>query len=154
MNFRDSMRIRISPEMKLLVGLVVASFFVLAAAANPQTASQSEPTNLIYSVKGPDLYQAYCASCHGADGRGGGAVAPALKAKVPDLTVLAKNNKGVYPVAKVRRVIAGDESGLPAHGTRAMPVWGPIFHQIERDQDFGNVRLQNLAMYLESMQRK
>jgi hypothetical protein len=35
-----------------------------------------------------------------------------------------------------------------------MPVWGPIFHQIEEDQDFGNVRLRNLIKYLETIQQK
>jgi len=30
---------------------------------------------------------------------------------------------------------------------REMTIWGPIFHQIESDQDFGNVRLQNLTKY-------
>ena len=43
---------------------------------------------------------------------------------------------------------------MDSHGSRDMPVWGPIFHQIENDQDFGNVRLQNLIKYLESIQEK
>jgi mono/diheme cytochrome c family protein len=33
-----------------------------------------------------------------------------------------------------------------------MPIWGPIFHQIEADMDWGNVRLENLVKYLESIQ--
>jgi hypothetical protein len=35
-----------------------------------------------------------------------------------------------------------------------MPVWGPIFHQIEEDQDFGNVRIANLVRYLSVIQQK
>jgi hypothetical protein len=35
-----------------------------------------------------------------------------------------------------------------------MPVWGPIFHQVERDRDWGSVRLENLATYIESIQKK
>jgi len=35
-----------------------------------------------------------------------------------------------------------------------MPVWGPIFHQVEDDQDFGEVRLANLVKYIESIQQK
>jgi hypothetical protein len=33
-----------------------------------------------------------------------------------------------------------------------MPVWGPIFHQVEADIDRGNVRIENLIRYLESIQ--
>jgi len=76
-----------------------------------------------------------------------------LKGKVPDLTVLAKNNVGQFPSAGVRKVITGDELVI-SHGSREMPIWGPIFHQIEADQDFGNVRLENLVKYLASIQRK
>ena len=39
-----------------------------------------------------------------------------------------------------------------SHGSREMPIWGPIFHQIESDVDRGNVRLENLVKYLESIQ--
>jgi hypothetical protein len=35
-----------------------------------------------------------------------------------------------------------------------MPIWGPIFHEIEFDRDLGNVRLENVTKYLESIQRK
>lgn len=40
---------------------------------------------------------------------------------------------------------------LASHGSREMPIWGPIFHQIESDVDKGNV-LENLVKYLESIQ--
>jgi mono/diheme cytochrome c family protein len=33
-----------------------------------------------------------------------------------------------------------------------MPIWGPIFHQIEADVDYGNVRMENLVRYLEAIQ--
>jgi mono/diheme cytochrome c family protein len=78
-------------------------------------------------------------------------MAPTLKASVPDLTVVAKNHGGQFPANLVRRIIAGDEASA-SHGSRDMPIWGPIFHQIEWDQDLGNVRLENLVKYLESIQ--
>ena len=120
-------------------------------ATHAQTKEQLE--HLIYSVKGPDLFRAHCAACHGTDAKGGGPMAAALKTKAPDLTVLAKNNGGQFPSARVRKTITGD-GALASHGSREMPIWGPIFHQIESDQDFGNVRLQNLTKYLESLQQK
>jgi mono/diheme cytochrome c family protein len=78
-------------------------------------------------------------------------MAPTLKASVPDLTVVAKNHGGQFPANLVRKIIAGDEVSA-SHGSRDMPIWGPIFHQIEWDQDLGNVRLENLVKYLESIQ--
>ncbi|MGC1967608.1 MAG: cytochrome c [Candidatus Acidiferrales bacterium] len=127
--------------------------------AKTQTGSQTarEPGNsenqqtLIRSVDGVDLYRAYCASCHGKDGKGNGPVAPALKATVPDLTVIAKNNGGKFPTARVRRIIEG-QGMIASHGSREMPVWGPIFSQVEADVDRGPVRLENLVKYLESIQ--
>jgi len=112
---------------------------------------QQQATQLIHSVEGTDLFRSYCAPCHGADARGAGPVAPALKTRMPDLTVLARNNKGQFPSERVRRMIEGDE-GIAAHGSREMPVWGPLFHQVEADMDWGNVRLSNLMKYLQSIQ--
>ena len=108
-------------------------------------------TPLIPSVKGPDLFRTYCASCHGVDGKGKGPAAPALKASVPDLTLLSKRNRGKFPAAHVREVIIGEQV-VAAHGSREMPIWGPIFHQVEGDQDWGNVRVENLVKYLASIQ--
>ena len=45
--------------------------------------------------QGQQAYLKYCASCHGKDGRGKGPVSPYLKIKVPDLSLLKKNNKGI-----------------------------------------------------------
>ena len=48
----------------------------------------------------------------------------------------------------------GADDLLSAHGSKEMPIWGPIFHEIEFDQDLGNVRLENVTKYLEFLQRK
>ena len=42
----------------------------------------------------------------------------------------------------------------PAHGDREMPIWGPIFHEVESDQDWGEVRVDAITKYLESIQQK
>jgi Cytochrome c len=148
-------------RLKMLSGMVLGCLLLSSLGASPQTGSHSEEKTpvktkeqierLIYSVKGPDLFRAHCAACHGADAKGNGPMVSALKTKAPDLTVLAKNNGGKFPSARVRSQIMGDDVAL-SHGSREMPVWGPIFHQIESDQDFGNVRLANLLKYLESLQ--
>jgi mono/diheme cytochrome c family protein len=144
---------------RMLRSLALCCFVVATLHAGPQTASTTKEQTterlqrLIYSVKGSDLFRAHCAACHGLDAKGNGPLAPALKTKVADLTVLAKNNGGQFPSARVRRAIMGDDV-LASHGSREMPIWGPVFHQIESDQDFGIVRLQNLTKYLESIQQK
>jgi hypothetical protein len=48
-------------------------------------------------------------------------------------------------------MILGDDP-VVAHGPREMPVWGPVFHQVEEDVDRGNVRIDNLVKYLASIQ--
>src|SRR3974390_752094 len=52
-------------------------------------------------------YQASCAACHGVDAKGDGPVSNELKTHPADLTVLAKNNNGVFPSDKVYQIIDG-----------------------------------------------
>jgi len=124
-----------------------------AQERGPGAAQQKQPIRLVTSLEGSDIFRAHCAACHGSDGQGRGPVAPALNAKVPDLTTISKRNGGVFPIKRIRAVIAGDE-GLVAHGSRDMPIWGPIFHQIEQDRDYGNIRMENITRFVESIQRK
>ena len=71
-------------------------------------------------------YQSGCAACHGVDGKGKGPLTAALKSTPTDLTVLTKNNHGVFPVNAVYEVIDGRKS-ISSHGTREMPIWGYQF---------------------------
>ena len=67
-----------------------------------------------------------CASCHGADGKGGARQPNSLAAVPPDLTQLAKANAGVFPTARVYETIDG-RLALKSHGPRDMPVWGQLY---------------------------
>jgi len=113
----------------------------------------SAQTRLIDSIQGPALYRSYCASCHGADATGGGPMARALKVPPVDLTRIAARNGGMFPLPRVSRIISGEEQLPSGHGTRAMPVWGPIFSQVDADQDLGRIRIDNLARYLRELQK-
>jgi mono/diheme cytochrome c family protein len=146
----------ITTRLKILtIGVIIMfSVFGRTAVAQSKPASQKGYEELIYSVRGPDLFRAHCAPCHGLDGKGSGPVSVALKTKPANLTLLAKNNGGKFPIAGIRKFISGDDPFSASHGTREMPIWGPIFHQIEEDQDFGGVRLQNLIAYLQTIQQK
>jgi mono/diheme cytochrome c family protein len=140
-------------SLQLVLVLALVSVILPGFGKQSQTApiAEHQSPQLIRSVEGPDLFRAYCAPCHGLDARGAGPAAPALKAKVPDLTLLARNNRGQFPAARVRQMIAGDKL-VAAHGSREMPIWGPIFHKVEADMDWGNVRLSSLVEYLQSIQ--
>ena len=59
-----------------------------------------------------------------------------------------------FPLPRIQRIISGEEPGTAGHGTRAMPVWGPIFSQFAWDQDLGKIRVYNLAKRIEEMQVK
>lgn len=147
---------KIRSALQGLPVLVLGMLFLARGAAQAQStpAAPKQYEQLIYSVKGPDLFRAHCAACHGADGKGNGPVAPALKAKPANLTALTKKNDGKFPTERIEKFISGDDPPVSSHGSREMPVWGPIFHQIEDDRDLGNVRLQNLVKYLETIQQK
>jgi mono/diheme cytochrome c family protein len=143
--------------LPLLLALLAALAAFAAAGESPddkpKTTKDAQRERLIPSLKGPDLFHAYCAPCHGQDAKGDGPAAGALNSKVPDLTTIAQRNGSVFPEAKVRSIIAGDDA-MVAHGSREMPIWGPIFHQVEADRDYGNIRMKNLIEYLKSIQQK
>ena len=61
-------------------------------------------------------YQSNCASCHGMDAKGDGPVGKELKTRPTDLTLLAKKNKGVFPLNAVYRIIDGRDQ-IASHGT-------------------------------------
>jgi len=131
------------------VGVVLLAFFCSTSVH----ATKERKTPSIHTVNGAEIFRDYCAPCHGLDGRGNGRVAPALRFKVPDLTQISKRAGGKFPRARIRSVIEGTET-VSGHGSREMPIWGPVFHQITADQDLGAVRTDNVTSYIESIQQK
>lgn len=106
-------------------------------------------------------FEANCASCHGINGKGNGPITDLLKKSPPDLTMLAKNNGGVLPVARLYEVIDG--TGVAAHGTRDMPVWGRDYrvqageYYMDAPYDpetFVRTRILTLLEYLNRLQVK
>ena len=108
---------------------------------------------------GEELFQELCATCHGVSGKGDGPAARALAKPVSNLTALASNNDGVFPMKQVEDSITG-KSQIVAHGTIDMPVWGQRFEELRPDwklnrrKALARQRIYNLALYIESIQAK
>lgn len=106
------------------------------------------------SNSGKDMFNNYCAVCHGTDGKGSGPAASAMKNNPTDLTVLAQKAGGKYPSSHVAAVIRGQAS-LPSHGSQDMPVWGPLFSSISQGHESQvQQRITNLVKYIETLQAK
>ena len=126
--------------------------FILALVFMGQSMTHSAAAN-----PGKEMYVQYCSSCHGRDGRGSGAVSPFLKVKVPDLTLLKKKNKGIYPMDQVMFAIDGRRK-LRSHGDPAMPVWGESFSAEVKDPKSAEVTVGSkekaIAEYVATLQRE
>jgi mono/diheme cytochrome c family protein len=106
-------------------------------------------------------FDSNCASCHGRDGKGKGVLVDMLKRSPPDLTVLSKNNGGVFPMTRLYEVIEG--SNVPGHGSRDMPVWGADYrvkdaeHYMEAPYDaeaLVRARILALLEYINRLQAR
>lgn len=112
---------------------------------------------MVAKLPGDEVFNNLCAVCHGTAGKGDGPAASTLGKAVPDLTVLARNEDGVFPRKQVENVIFGrfrDESG----GKSKMPYWGEHFRFLKTGvsgiprNEYAWERTHTLATYVESLQ--
>jgi len=137
----------------VLTLLLLLSLLSISSGQNAsRDHSQSPPARI--PLDGARIFQHHCATCHGTDGRGHGPASAALKHTAPDLTLISPRNGGKFPQQRVKEIIQGKPPGPLVHGDQEMPIWGPIFHQVEADEDWGEVRLDSIAKYLESIQQR
>lgn len=136
---------RIASGPVLLVLLVLLACAAVPAGADPTTAA------------GAELYQRFCASCHGAEGHGDGPAATTLDPPPADLTTIARRRAGRFPDEEIHAIVDG-RAVLPAHGTRAMPVWG---YELEArapppapGRASAQAMTQRLVDYLRGLQRE
>jgi len=130
----------------VLSGFVLFGLSIAGSAAFAQGAA---------TFSGEELFQRFCAACHGPEGRGDGPVAHSLAVLVPDLTRLYERRGNTFPAAEVREVIDG-RSVVIAHGTRFMPVWGYEFW-VEEGADVvaeeeARIMIDRLVNFLRSIQ--
>jgi mono/diheme cytochrome c family protein len=111
----------------------------------------SEPVRV---PSGADTFATHCASCHGPRAEGDGPVAATLSVNVPNLRTLSQRNKGQFPTDAVASYIDG-RNFPAAHGTRNMPVWGPVFDTTGRliaGGESSAQRIQSVIDYLRTLQ--
>lgn len=132
-----------------VVGFLMLALRVVPADAQPTLKSATAPR--IQSVQGADTFKAYCVSCHGIQAKGDGPAATALKKAPADLTTIAKRNGGKFSPSDVEGVILGT-SVMASHGSRDMPIWGPVFQSLAPDASVVKLRVANLVDYVKSIQ--
>ena len=138
--------------MRIATLFVFLTGGLLMAAQGPAKISKV-PAPVTPADSGKSMFGAYCASCHGFDGKGSGPAAPALKTPPADLTLLARKNGGKYPSLVVVNAIK-DGVGS-AHGSKDMPVWGPILLSVSPNgSPVVQQRISNLTDYIETLQVK
>lgn len=132
------------------------------APANPQKRSVPAPQiKLVRSVipsypvdAGKEMFNTYCGTCHGEDGRGFGPAAPALTMNVPDLTLLSARNGGNYPKYRVLTALSR-QSEFHGQSASDMPDWYPAFASLDRTCPLRSVlRARNISRYVETLQAK
>lgn len=148
---------RVMKFISLAVVLIMISALAVAQDAPAQTAAPTVkhvPIANTPANSGKEMFNSYCAVCHGKDAKGNGPAASAMKTAPTDLTELAQKNNGKYPAAHVAAVIRG-QAALPSHGSADMPVWGPLFSSIsEGHESQVQQRTANLVEYIEKLQAK
>lgn len=148
--------------MVLLLGLTNASAqeSSTGAASGTNPSAGSELTLVPGSGKitsGQLEFREFCQQCHGPQGLGDGPTAAVLTKKPANLTVLTRNNGGVFPTQNVRDYITGDKFVL-AHGTREMPLWGLQFRRRrssagpEASEADIDAKINRLVEYIRSLQ--
>lgn len=147
---------RVMKFISVIAILVVASALCVAqqAVADNKPAVKHVPITRTASNNGQQMFDTYCAVCHGKDGKGSGPAASAMKTPPIDLTQLAKNGGGKYPASHVAAVLKG-QAMTPSHGSQDMPIWGPLFSSISQGHE-GQVqqRITNLVNYVDGIQAK
>lgn len=107
--------------------------------------------------EGAQVYDANCSVCHGASGKGDGALAGDLPSAPVDLTRIAARNGGTFPIAKTLSMIDGYARG--AHDGRVMPEFGAVLGSDTVPVDVNGILtptprpLAALLEYLESIQQ-
>ena len=138
------------------------ALLLLTTTLSLSTAALGQTTKTVEKGVGQKDYEVRCSLCHGLDAKGDGVFNKVLKVVPPDLTVLAKNNGGLFPAERIGMVIDG-RVDIASHGPRDMPIWGQRYavDAAEKFVDFPyaqeayiRARVLMLVEYLYRIQQK
>jgi len=127
----------------------------LCAILSAQSVPKIETTTITQTnaASGQQMFETYCAVCHGTDGRGGGPAAASLKVAPANLTQLTAKNNGKVPTYHVSATLPS--GAVSAHGSNQMPIWGDAFKGLSTNNpSVVKIRILNLTNYIESLQAK
>jgi mono/diheme cytochrome c family protein len=140
-------------RMKLILfcaALITVGGVVRGQRKNEQKPAARQPS----TASGKEILLKYCASCHGADGKGNGPAAFAMKTPPPDLTTLSKRYEGKFPAGYISALLQFGRS-FTAHGSEDMPVWGSRFKKLDPVHDpTGQQHVDDVVAYIQSLQTK
>lgn len=140
-----------------LIRIAILLLLIVVALLPVHTSGQGKLTSVTMQntdmSSGPDMYRQYCASCHGADGRGSAKAAAALQKPIPDLTIIGQRSE-TRDVALYVQTLLRETSGS-GHELTGMPDWQPRLLRVSGDRgELATLRRVNLSKYIASMQRK
>jgi hypothetical protein len=77
-----------------------------------------------------------------------------LRPHPADLTRFSMRNGGIFPEARVTRIIDGRD--VPAHGSTTMPVWGDVFRRdaAVADSAAARARIAAIVQFVGSIQQR
>lgn len=146
-----------SPLGRILSAATRTAIASVVALATAQTARAADGPDAMEVHLGQQQFSRYCSTCHGPKAEGDGVASSLFTKTPPNLTLLAKNNDGVFPEEKVLAVVKG-ENPVAAHGEREMPVWGEILDlpkepTVETDT-IADSKLTSVVYFLKSIQKE
>jgi len=146
--------IRCARATMLSIMLVAACGYALSAINCHTAVTHASPlfSFVITPTSGQEEYTAYCAGCHGQDGRGKGRSSGYCTVPPTDLTQLAQKNNGIYPAEWICEVLRHGTGHAPK-GQGYMPTWEPLLKSMNGDPPgVTEIRIQSLAAYIKTLQ--
>lgn len=140
---------------RLSSALAVFAIVAAGVSAAPTASGQETVETFVGGTDGGALFKTYCAVCHGKTAKGDGPLADHLRFRPPDLTLLAKRNKGTFDAEQVHSIVDGREP-VKGHGGPDMPVWGDAFKRSGEgfSEKAVKARIDAIVDHLKSIQAK
>jgi hypothetical protein len=159
---RSALRLTLSASF-IWVAIAMACCVLSVAPAlarddEPTPTPQAQPSLTPEQLaQGKTDFIKHCAPCHSESGKGNGPevkVIPGIKPS--DLTLISRNNGGVFPYQQVADTIDG-RKGVPSHKRFDMPFWGVNFQQEGKEftpasEAQARLRIDAVVSYIATLQ--